>query len=94
MCKPGVVEATMVEISPVLSFEKRTIVFEVETIPVVAVPGRIIIIGIPWKIGFTDGGSDIDPGCGDANANAGSDKYLGITFCRDQARGYNRCKDE
>ena len=59
MCEPCVVEAAAREISPVVSFEERTIVFEVETIPVVTVPGRIVVVRVSGEIGFTDGGGRI-----------------------------------
>jgi hypothetical protein len=59
VCEPRVVEATMIEISPVVSFEERAVVIEVETIPVVTVPGRIIIISIAGEIGFKHRGSGI-----------------------------------
>jgi hypothetical protein len=59
MFEPAVVETTTVEISPMVPFEERTIVFEVETIPVVPVPGRIIIISIAGEFGFTDSGGCI-----------------------------------
>ncbi len=48
-----------IEVSPVVSFEERTVVFEVEMIPVVAIPGRIVIVGISGEIGFTDSRSGI-----------------------------------
>ena len=63
MCEPCVVEATTIEISPVVSFEVRTVVFEVETIPVVTVPGRIVIISIAGEIRFKDGGGRIVSAC-------------------------------
>ena len=63
MCEPCVVEATMIEISPVVSFEERTIVFEVETIAVVTVPGRVVIVGIAGEIGFDHCGSGIVSAC-------------------------------
>ncbi len=116
MFEPVVVKTTAVEISPVVPFEERTVVFEVETIAVVAVPGRIIIICISGEISFTDrrcgivsaciyrsGGicagvydrrSDIDPGYRYPHANAGGDKYLGITFSSDEAGGYNCGKNK
>jgi hypothetical protein len=53
----------MVEIGPVVSFEERTIVFEVETIPIVTVPGRVVIVSIAGKIGFTDGWGCIVSAC-------------------------------
>jgi hypothetical protein len=59
MVETVVVKTTTVEISPVLSFEERAIVFEIEAIPIVAVPGRIIIVRIAREIGFTDGRSGI-----------------------------------
>jgi|SRR5580658_3580391 hypothetical protein len=63
MCEPCVVEATAIEISPVVSFEERTVVIEVETIPVVTVPGRIVIVSIAGEIRFEDGGGRIVSAC-------------------------------
>jgi hypothetical protein len=80
MSEPRVVEATMIEISPVVSFEERTVVFKVETIPVVTVPGRIVIIGIAGEIGFKHRGSGIVSACVNRsgipaiNYGCGSDK--------------------
>ena len=54
MCEPGVVKTTAVEVCSVLPFEEGAVVCEIEPVPVVAVPGRIIIIGISGEIGFTD----------------------------------------
>lgn len=82
VCEPGVVKTTTVEISPVVSFEERTIVVEIEPVPVVPVPGRIIIISVAGEFGFTNGrgrkvsariyrsGSDIAA----INYRSGSDK--------------------
>jgi hypothetical protein len=78
MCEPYVVEATMVKISPVVSFEERTIVFEVETIPVVTVPGRIVIISIAGEIGFTDGWGRIVSAC----VNRSGSDIAGINYRR------------
>ena len=63
MCESCVVEAAMREISPVVPFEERTVVFEVETIPVVTVPGRIVIISISGEIRFKNGRSRIVSAC-------------------------------
>jgi len=52
--EPGVVKMTAIEVSPVVPFKERTVVFEVKTIPVVAVPGRIIIVGVSGEVGFYD----------------------------------------
>jgi len=52
--KTRVVKTSAVEISPVVSFEDRTIVFEVYAIPEVTVPGGIIIVDISGIVGFTD----------------------------------------
>jgi hypothetical protein len=105
MHEPCVVEATMIEISPVVSFEERTVVFEVETIPVVTVPCRIVIISIAWEIRFI---ATINYGCrsdkGPAN-NGEPDTYtpepdtrahinLRITFGSDEAGGYDGCEDK
>jgi hypothetical protein len=54
MFEPCVVKPTMEEISPVVPFEERTIVVEVEPIPVVAVPGRVVIISIAGEFSFTN----------------------------------------
>lgn len=59
MCEPGVVKTPTVEIGPVIPFEDRTIVFEIETIPVVTVPGRVVIIGIAGEVGFAGSGGCI-----------------------------------
>jgi hypothetical protein len=61
--KPDVVEMTTIEVAPVVSFKQRTVVFEVETISVVTVPGRIVIIGISGEIGFTNRRSGIITVC-------------------------------
>ena len=61
--EPGVVEMTAMEIGPVVSFKERTVVFEVETVPVVTVPCRILIVGISGEIGFTDRRSGIITVC-------------------------------
>jgi hypothetical protein len=78
MCEPRVVEATVIEISPVVSFEERTVVFKVETIPVVAVPGRIVIIGIAWEIGFDHRRSGIVSAC----VNGSGSDIAGINYRR------------
>ena len=59
VCEPGVVKMTTIKVGPVVPFKERTVVFEVETVPVVAVPGRIAIVGISGELGFTDGRSGI-----------------------------------
>lgn len=63
MYEPGVVKMTTIKVGPVVSFKERTVVFEVETIPVVAVPGRIAIVGVSGELGLTDGGSGIVTVC-------------------------------
>ena len=63
MNEPGVVKMTATEIAPVVPFKERTVVLEVETVPVVTVPYRIVIIGIPGEIGFTDRRSGIITVC-------------------------------
>jgi hypothetical protein len=57
--EPGVVEMTTIKVPPVVSFKERTVVFEVETVPVVTVPCRIVIVSIPGEIDFTDRWSGI-----------------------------------
>jgi hypothetical protein len=58
-----VVKSTAVEIGPVVSFEERTIVFKVEPIPVVPVPGRVVIISIAGEFGFANSGCCIVSAC-------------------------------
>lgn len=53
-CEPCVVEASMVEISPMVSFKERTVVFEVETIPKVTVPGRVVVVRISGEFIVVD----------------------------------------
>ena len=59
MFPPGVVEATAIEVSPMIPFEIRTIVCEIVPIAVVAVPGGIVIVGVAREVCFTDGGVGI-----------------------------------
>ncbi len=112
--EPGVVEMPAMEVSPVVSFKERTVVFEIEPIPVVPVPGRIVIVGVSGEIGFTDSrrgivtirvnrcgcrriggtvnngrGSDYDAGGRYPEAEVCAYKDLSITFCSDEAGGYN-----
>jgi hypothetical protein len=49
------VETTAIEIAPVFSFKVGTIVLEVDAIPIVAVPGRILIVDIAGELGFANG---------------------------------------
>lgn len=61
--EPVVVKTTMVKIIPVFLFEVRTVMFEIEAVPIVAVPGRIIIVGIAREFGFTNLRSGIVSAC-------------------------------
>ena len=63
MIKTGSVKMTTIKVGPVVSFKQRTVVFEVETIPVVTVPGRVVIIGVSGELGFTDRRSGIITVC-------------------------------
>ena len=54
MCEPGVVEMTAIEVGPVVPFKQRTVVFEVETISVVTIPDRVVIVGVSGEIRFTN----------------------------------------
>jgi hypothetical protein len=106
--EPGVVEMTAVKVGPVVSFKERTVVFEVETIPVVTIPGRVVIVGITGEIGFTNSrsgiiaiginrygcGSDHDTGGRNPKSYVCTDEYLGITFGSDEAGGYNGGEDK
>ena len=104
--EPGTVEAAVVKICPMVSFESGAIVFEVEPIPVVAVPGGVVIIGVSGEIGFTDGrfgiisagvygcGGDVDPGSGNTETYMRTYEYLCGAFGSDQAGAYNGCEDK
>jgi hypothetical protein len=48
------VKASAVEITGISPFEKRTVMGIVPIIPIVAVPGREVIIGIPGELVFID----------------------------------------
>ena len=63
VCEPGVVEMVATEVGPVISFKERMVVLEVETVPVMTIPGRIVIVGISGEISFTDRGSCIITVC-------------------------------
>jgi hypothetical protein len=54
MVETRVIETSAIEICAVGSFENGTIVFEVYAIPVVTIPGGIIIIDISGIVGLTD----------------------------------------
>jgi hypothetical protein len=75
--KPGAVKAAAVKICPVVPFENRAIVFEVELVAVVAVPGGVVIIGVSGEIGFAGGRSGIISagvyGCGWIISGCGGD---------------------
>jgi len=110
MCPAGMVETTMIEIGGVVSVKERAIVFKVEPVMVVPVPGGVIIISIAGKVGFAYcgggiiatcidngcryGGSYINPGGWNAEANTGADKYLSITFSSNEAGGYDGGEDK
>jgi hypothetical protein len=59
MCEPGMVKMTTIKVGPVVSFKERTVVLKVETVPVVTIPGRVVIISVPGELGFTDSRSGI-----------------------------------
>ena len=79
--KPGAVKAAVVKICPMVSFEYRAIVFEVEPVAIVAVPGGVVIIGVSGEIGFAGRGSGIISagvyGCGWIISGCGGDVYPG-----------------
>ena len=52
--EPCVVEATAIEIGSVVSCEEGPVVLVVNKVTEVAIPGRVVIIGKPGEIGFTD----------------------------------------
>ena len=49
-----VLKTSVVKIGSVISFKPGTIVFEVDMVTVVAVPGRVVIINIAGEFGFTN----------------------------------------
>src|SRR5579871_4386772 len=59
MFEPRVVKTFVTEVSSMLPLEVRTVVFKIEAIPVVTVPGGIVIVGISGEIGFADGRSGV-----------------------------------
>src|ERR1700743_1290020 len=102
-----VFEAAMVEISYILSFKIGTIVFIVEPVPKVPVPGRVIIVRIAGKLGCIicvvvnhGGGGGINDGSGintyarNAQAYMSADIYLGVAFTGDEAGGDDGRKDK
>ena len=56
MFPSGVIETAVIEISGVVSVEDRPVVFKIDAVMIVAIPGRIVIISITGEIGFTDCG--------------------------------------
>jgi hypothetical protein len=87
--KPYVVETATVEIGPVVPCEERLIVPIVNVVTEVAVPGGVVIVGIPGEIGIADDFGSADVGilvndrgrCGrisiGVNNGAGCDIYPG-----------------
>lgn len=63
MCPTGMVEPTMIEIGGMVSVKERAIVFKVEPVTVVPVPGGVIIISVAGKICFDDIRSGIIATC-------------------------------
>jgi len=59
----GMVEPSMIEIGGVFSVKEGAIVFKVDPITVVTVPGGVIIISIPGEICFDDIRSSIITTC-------------------------------
>lgn len=49
----GMVEATVVEVSGVVSVEEGAIVFKIDPVAIVTTPGRIVIVSISGVICFT-----------------------------------------
>ncbi len=78
MFKTGMVKTSSVEIGPVIPFEIGTIMGIIKPIPVVTIPGRIVIIGISGIIVF------IDDGCGGISIliNRGGSISIGVDRCR------------
>ncbi len=88
-----VVKCPMIEVSGVVSVEERAIVFEIDPVAKVTIPGRITIIGISWEICFDDRRSGvvaicinrsgcIDNGCGDGGADINPGSGYTETYMR------------
>jgi hypothetical protein len=107
--EPGVVEMTAIEVGPVVSFKERTVMCEVETIPVVTIPGRVVIVGVSGKLRFTDRRSGIitvrinRSGCGriSSTVNNGRGSYNDTrsrnpesNVCANENLGITFCSDE
>jgi hypothetical protein len=56
MVETGVIKTSTVEIGAVVPFENGAVVLEVYAIPVVTVPGGVIIIDVSREIGFAHSG--------------------------------------
>jgi hypothetical protein len=54
-----VVEPAAIEVGSVGSFKPGTVVSEVDTVAIVAAPGRVVIVGIPGELRFTNLGGGI-----------------------------------
>jgi hypothetical protein len=48
--KPALVESTAIEVRSVVPFERRTIVFIVDTVAEVSIPRGVVVVSIPWEI--------------------------------------------
>lgn len=99
MRKPGVVKTSVVEVSPVVSFEEGAIVFKVEPVTIVPIPCGVIIIGVAGEISFAYCGGGIisayiNPGSGHPETDTGADEYLSITFRSNEAGGGHDCGED
>ena len=55
----GVIEPAMIEICGVISVESAPIMFEIDPVMIVTIPGRIIVVSIAGELGFDNGRSGI-----------------------------------
>jgi hypothetical protein len=93
-------------VKPMVSHEDGAIVFVINPVPEVTVPGRVAIVSVTGELIFIHYGrgsrsiySAIHDRCGKSHTympetDMGIDIDLGITSGSDEAGGYNGCEDK
>jgi hypothetical protein len=89
MCPPGVIEPTMIEICGVISVESATIVFEIDPVMIVTIPGRIIVVSIARELCFDHSRSGIVPPCINRSGSNISRSGRIYSGCRDSGSYIN-----
>jgi len=79
-----VVEGPALEIRPVVSFESAMVMLVIITIAIMAIPGRIVIIGIARVISFI---YNYGRRCSETDVGVYADLCMGRCCC--QAPGYD-----